>query len=69
MQKGDIFKTKASEKFYQIVGRWGNSLVLAPFDEDDEQVLIYSASELEELIALGHFGKLHPTGIKAKNKK
>lgn len=69
MKKGDIFKIKGSEKFYQIVGRWEKDIVLAPMDEADEQVLIYSASEFKELIGLGHFGKLHPTGIKVKTKE
>lgn len=68
MQRGDIFKVKDKEKFYQIVGRWGKDIVLAPMDEHDEQVLIYTASELEELIGLGQFGKLHPTDTKVKNK-
>ena len=67
MQKGDYFISKRSEKIYQLVGRWDKSLVLASAG-DDEEVLIYTASELEELIATGEFGKLHKTGIKVKDK-
>lgn len=68
MQKGDYFIAKRSEKIYQLVGRWDKSLVLASTGDDDESVLIYTASELEELIATGEFGKLHKTGIKVKDK-
>lgn len=67
MQKGDYFIAKRSEKIYQLVGRWDKSLVLASAG-DDESVLIYTASELEELIATGEFGKLHKTGFKVKDK-
>jgi hypothetical protein len=49
---------------YQIVGRWDRSVVLAPVSDDDERVLIYTASEVEELIAEGQFGRLHKTGFK-----
>lgn len=69
MKKGEIFKTEGKDKFYQIAGRFGKDIVLAPMDEKDEQVLIYSASELEELIGIGEFGKLHPSNIKLKNKE
>jgi len=68
MQKGDFFISRDKEKIYQIVGRWGKDVVLVPLDDADEQVLMYTASELEELISIGQFGKLHPTGIKVKSK-
>jgi hypothetical protein len=64
MKKGDFLIAKGSAKVYQIVGRWDRSVVLAPAGEDDEQVLIYTASELEELIAERQFSKLYKTGFK-----
>lgn len=67
MRKGDFFISRAKEQIYQIAGRWGKDVVLVPVDDSDEQVLIYTASELEELIGIGQFAKLHPTGIKVKS--
>jgi hypothetical protein len=66
MKKGDFLITKTSEKIYQIVGRWDKDLVLAPVSSDDEQVLIYTASELETLISTGKLSKLYKTGIKVE---
>lgn len=69
MKKGELFITKGSNKVYQIVGRWDQEVVLAPLCETEEQVLIYTTTELEELIRLGHFRKLHQTGIKVSETK
>ncbi|HWQ89507.1 MAG TPA: hypothetical protein VN374_05995 [Desulfitobacteriaceae bacterium] len=64
MQKGDLFITKDSEKIYQMVGRWGRDIVLAIMSDDSEEVLVYGAAELENLITEGRFSKLHKTRIK-----
>jgi hypothetical protein len=60
MKKGDIYKVKGKELFYQFVGYWGGDLVFAPMGEEENQVQIYSIEELKEFISLGYFSKLHP---------
>ena len=62
MKKGDFLITKNSDMVYQIAGRWGMEMVLASIKEDDEQVLIYTESELRTLISEGHFRKLYEVG-------
>lgn len=66
MNRGDFLIAKGNDKVYQLVGRWDRDMVLAPTSEADEQVLIYTASELETLIETGHFRKLYQTGFEAK---
>lgn len=65
MKKGDYLVNK-SGRVYQIAGRWHRDLVLAPVEDDDEQVLIYTAAELDEVIGDGEFSKLYKTGFKVK---
>ncbi len=67
MQKGDFIIENSSKAIYQIVGRWERDIVLAPTSEDADQVLIYTASELEGLVSQGYFNKLYKTGIKVDN--
>jgi hypothetical protein len=50
MQKGDRFKATYSKQSYVIVGKWGGNLVLAPTTKDDDECLIYSTGEIEELV-------------------
>lgn len=64
MKKDDIYKVKGKDLFYQLVGYFGNDLVLAPMNEDDDQVLVYSPSEMSDFISTGYFGKLHPVNKK-----
>lgn len=66
MKKGEVLIYK-SGRVYQIAGRWDRDVVLSPVEEDDEQVLVYTASELETLISEGKFRKLHKTELKVKN--
>lgn len=63
MRKGDFLIKRGSNKIYIIAGRWDKEIVLADTDEDSEEILIYGAAELENLIDKGHFGKLYRTGI------
>ena len=60
MKKGDIYKVKGKELFYQLVGYWGEDLVFAPVGEDENQVQIYSVEDVREFIGSGYFNKLHP---------
>lgn len=64
MKKGDYLVKRGNNKIYVIAGHWGKEIVLADTDEESEEILIYSAAELEGLIARGEFGKLYKTGIK-----
>jgi hypothetical protein len=66
MKKGDLFITKDGKTVFEIVGRWCGDMVLADTNEDSDHVLIYGASEIEELLGERYFKKLHKTGIKVK---
>ena len=61
--KGDIFKIRDKEIF-MFVGYFGADLVLAPMNEDEDQVLIYSRSEMNDFISTKYFIKLHPANKK-----
>ena len=50
IQKGDLFQATYSKQRYVIVGKWGGTLVLAPTAKDNDECLIYSADEIEELV-------------------
>jgi len=60
MKKGDIYKVKRKELFYQLVGYWGEDLVFAPMGEEENQVQIYCIEDVREFIDSGYFSKLHP---------
>jgi len=60
MLKGDIYKVKGTELLYQLVGYWGEDLVFASMDEDENQVQIYGIEDVREFIDSGYFNKLHP---------
>ncbi len=64
MIKGDIFKIKNEERFFMFAGYFGDDLVLTPMSEDEDQVLIYSRSEMSDFISSGYFSKLHPVNRK-----
>lgn len=63
MKKGTLLITRDAKKIYQVAGRWGKDIVILPMSDEDDQVLIYGAGELDSLIADGHFRKLHETGV------
>ena len=47
---GDLFQTACSNQSYTVVGKWCGNIVLAPTAQDDDQCLIYTAGEIEELV-------------------
>ena len=55
MNKGDRFSATYSNQSYTIVGKWCGNLVLAPTKAGDNECLIYSAEEIEELLVAGKF--------------
>ena len=67
MGKGDLLISKDKKRIYECVGRWDKDIVLVPrHDGCDDQVLIYTPTEIDELISTGEFRKLHKTEIKTK---
>ena len=50
IQKGDQFYANYSKQRYVIVGKWGGNLVLAPTAKDNDECLIYSVGEIEEMV-------------------
>jgi hypothetical protein len=50
INKGDHFQAAYSNQGYVIVGKWCGNLVLAPTENDNDECLIYSAGEIEELV-------------------
>jgi len=69
MKKGAYIITNGGKHVYQIIGRWGKEIVLAPVSDNDDQVLIYTASELDTLISEGKFNRLHKIDMeKAKGR-
>lgn len=51
--KGQQFETSYNHEVYTYVGNWSDCLVLAPENEESEEVLIYTPSEVSELIKEG----------------
>ena len=64
MKKGQIYKINGQERFFQIIGFFGGDFVLAPMNQEEEQVLIYSREEMNDFISSGYFSRLYPTNIK-----
>ena len=69
MKNGDFLITKNSQTICKIIGKWGSDIILENISEPDEDVMMYSETELETLIKEGTFRKLHPTGTKVENSK
>lgn len=55
IQKKDRFKANYNGKIYEVAGRWDRNIVLSPVDEKDEECLIYTEGEIEELLETGRF--------------
>ena len=53
MKKGDKLNTKHGT--YEIAGKWSGAWVLSPTSDKDNECLIYTAGEIEELINSGIF--------------
>lgn len=49
MKKKDKLRLKSNGKIYEVAGYWSRDIVLIPKDKNDEQCLIYSENEIEEL--------------------
>lgn len=64
MKKGHIYKINGQERFFQMVGFFGGDFVLAPMNQEEEQVLIYSREEMSDFIRSGYFSRTNPTNKK-----
>ena len=53
IKKGDRFIITYSNKVYKVAGYWLGDIILSPAANDDEECLVYMASEIEELLEAG----------------
>lgn len=51
--KGQRFETSYNHEIYAYAGKWSGSMVLAPENDDNAEVLIYTENEVNELIETG----------------
>jgi hypothetical protein len=55
VKKGDRLKTSYSNETFEAVGKWLGDYVFAPVGSDQQECLIYSAGDVEELLETGKF--------------
>ncbi|AHM57263.1 hypothetical protein EAL2_c19820 [Peptoclostridium acidaminophilum DSM 3953] len=53
VNKCDQFKIANTYQKYEVVGKWGKDIVLASIYMDNNDCLIYSLSEIEQLVKAG----------------
>ena len=51
--KGLRFETNYNHETYAYAGKWSGSMVLAPENDGNTEVLIYTENEVNELIETG----------------
>jgi hypothetical protein len=51
--KGQRFETSYNNETYSFAGKWSGSMVLAPENDENADVLIYTENEVNELIESG----------------
>ena len=49
-EKGQRFETSHDKEIYEFVGKWSGSMVLAPENDENAEVLIYTEGEINELL-------------------
>jgi hypothetical protein len=47
-----IIKTMCG-RLYKLVGSWDSNMVFSSIEREDDEVMIYSAEELKELLKIG----------------
>ena len=52
-KKGQRFETSYDNETYEFVGEWSGSMVLAPENDGNAEVLIYTEGEINELMDEG----------------
>jgi len=53
VQKGDQFRLANINQKYEVVGKWGKDIVMASVFMDNDDCLIYTPGEIEELVEAG----------------
>ena len=51
--KGQRFETSYNQEIYAYAGKWSGSMVLAPENDENGEVLIYTEGEINELMDAG----------------
>ena len=51
--KGQRFETSYNHETYAYAGKWSGSMVLAPENDGNTEVLIYTENEVKELVETG----------------
>jgi hypothetical protein len=51
IKRGDKFKNNYSKKIYLAGGKWSGTFILIPEDTSNEECLVYTKSEVEELFS------------------
>lgn len=52
-ERGQRFETSHDKETYEFVGKWSGSMVLAPENDENSDVLIYTEGEINELLDEG----------------
>ena len=55
MNKGDIIVIEPSGRKYTYVGVWGDAMIFSPLEPDHDTCILYTDSEVEELLERGEF--------------
>ncbi len=58
IKKKERIKTTYNNQVYELSGRWQEYYVFSPIDEENDQCMMYSAGDIEELLATGEFVKV-----------
>lgn len=69
MKKGDFLIAKNGKTVCKIIGKWGCDFILENINKENEDVMMYGEIELQGLIEVGTFRRLHRTGIKEQDSK
>ena len=57
-EKGQRFETSYNHETYAYAGKWSGSMVLAPENDGNAEVLIYTENEINELIETGELKQI-----------
>ena len=65
IKKGDRFRTNYSNQAYQVAGRWGRDIVLAPVNTYDEDALFTQPARLRNFSRKADLSKKR--GVQSKS--
>lgn len=58
LKKKDRIKTSYNGKIYELAGRWQGYFIFSPVDAEEDECMMYSAGDIEELLETGEFTKV-----------